>query len=53
MEWCNLILAITNSNEKLIRELCAKNNYDEIEVYTGIKKSTRLCYKRIAKSWQF
>lgn len=32
-----MILAITNSNEKLIRELCAKNNYDEIEVYTGIK----------------
>ena len=32
-----MILAITNINEKLIREMCAKNNYDDIEVYTGIK----------------
>lgn len=32
-----MILAITNSNEKLIRELCAKYDYDDIEVYTGIK----------------
>ena len=32
-----MILAITNTNEKLIREICAKYNYDEIEVYTGIK----------------
>ena len=32
-----VILAITNTNEKLIREICAKNGYDDIEVYTGIK----------------
>ncbi len=32
-----MILAITNNNEKLIREICAKYDYDEIEVYTGIK----------------
>ncbi len=32
-----MILAITNTNEKLIREICAKNDYDDIEVYTGIK----------------
>lgn len=32
-----VILAITNSNEKMIREMCAKNDYDDIEVYTGIK----------------
>ena len=32
-----MILAITNTNEKLIREICAKNGYDDIEVYTGIK----------------
>jgi len=32
-----VILAITNTNEKLIREICAKYDYDEIEVYTGIK----------------
>lgn len=32
-----MILAITNINEKLIREICAKNGYDDIEVYTGIK----------------
>ena len=32
-----MILAITNSNEKTIREICAKNDYDDIEVYTGIK----------------
>lgn len=32
-----MILAITNTNEKLIREICAKYDYDEIEVYTGIR----------------
>ncbi len=32
-----MILAISNQNEKLIRELCAKYDYDEIDVYTGIK----------------
>lgn len=32
-----MILAITNTNEKLIREICAKYGYDEIEVYTGIR----------------
>ena len=32
-----MILAITNNNEKMIREICAKNDYDDIEVYTGIK----------------
>ena len=32
-----LILAITKNNEKLIREICAKYDFDEIEVYTGIK----------------
>lgn len=32
-----MILAITNTNEKLIREICAKYDYDEIEVYTGVK----------------
>lgn len=32
-----MILAITNNNEKLIREICAKYDFDEIEVYTGIK----------------
>lgn len=32
-----MILAITNNNEKLIREICAKYDYDEIEVYTGIR----------------
>jgi len=36
-EGVKVILAITNSNEKLIREICAKNDYDDIEVYTGIK----------------
>lgn len=32
-----MILAISNNNEKLIREICAKFDYDEIEVYSGIK----------------
>ena len=32
-----VILAITNTNEKLIREISAKNGYDDIEVHTGIK----------------
>ena len=32
-----MILAISNNNEKLIREICAKLDYDEIEVYSGIK----------------
>ena len=32
-----MILAITNTQEKLIRELAEKSGFDEIEVYTGIK----------------
>jgi len=32
-----MVLGITINNEKLIREICAKYDYDDIEVYTGIR----------------
>lgn len=42
-----MILAITNTNEKLIRELCAKHDYDEIEVYNGVKDLQDLAIREL------
>ena len=42
-----MILAITNTNEKLIRELCAKHDYDEIEVYTRVKDLQDLAIREL------